>query len=201
MSDAGAHADTDVAESCYICHCPQTEAEPYVATPQCECMKKSYAIHNSCFKKLLERGNETCSICKRRWAFLPTLVRHVKTVHNTSYNVECMKEQRNRLYGPYKEYWTDTSGLHMEAHYRNGVLDGWMTVYERDGRLRSRIFYEAGLKQGAGVHYRGGAVHCYVRYLHGARHGQTLYLKKDGSYNYVREYYYGQVAKVQAQSK
>jgi hypothetical protein len=40
-----------------------------------------------------------------------------------------------------------------------------------------------------------------VRYLHGARHGQTLYLKKDGSYNYVREYYYGQVAKVQAQSK
>jgi len=39
-----------------------------------------------------------------------------------------------------------------------------------------------------------------VRYLHGARHGQTLYLKKDGSYNYVREYYYGS-ARAQASAQ
>lgn len=180
-------------QACYICHCAASDAEPYVATPQCECMKKSYVIHNSCFKKLLERGSETCSICKKRWAFLPALVSYVKTVHSTSYSVECMKEGRNRLYGPYKEWWTDTSGLHLEAHYRNGLLDGWMTVYGRDGRMRSRVFYEAGRKQGAGVYCRGGVIWCYVRYYNGVRHGQTLYLKKDGSYNYVRTYYYGKV--------
>lgn len=92
---------------------------------------------------------------------------------------------------------TQTLGgpLHMEAQYRNGVLDGWMIVYDRAGRLRRRAFYEDGVKQGAAVYHRKGVTLVYCGFLNGARHGQSLFLKKDGSYHFVSDYYYGAAMK------
>ena len=187
------HSAEQETNECYICYEPATATNPHVAQPQCLCMG-SHVIHNACFKKLLEQGKESCSICKMRWFFLPSLCRYTYIRHNTTYSVECMKDPKGRFYGPYKEWIVDASGgqtLHIDTQYRNGLVDGWMLVYRRVGGLRRRVFYERGIKQGVGVYYRGTAIHAYSSFLNGVRHGQTLYLKKDGSYNFVRDYYYG----------
>lgn len=178
---------------CYICYEAQAETNPYVSKPQCLCMG-SNVIHNTCFKVLLEKGQESCSICKTRWFFLPVLSQYTFVRHGKTYNVECMKDQRGHFYGPYKEWIVDGSGvpiLHIETQYRSGLLDGWFLVYNMRGGLRRRVFYEAGIKQGLGVYYIGTAIHRYSSFLNGVLHGQSLFLKKDGSYNFVRDYYYG----------
>ena len=191
--DVSGSAIAPESNECYICYEPASADNPHVTKPQCLCMG-SHVIHNACFKKLLDQGKESCSICKTRWFFLPVISQYTFVRHGTTYSVECMKDQRGHFYGPYKEWYVDGSGvrtLHIDTQYRNGLLDGWFLVYNMKGRLRRRVFYEDGIKQGLGVYYVGTAIRRYSSFLNGVLHGQTLYLKKDGSYNFVRDYYYG----------
>lgn len=191
---AGTCADT--VSECYICYEGESEATPFVREEQCQCMR-SNVIHNTCFKRLLEKGEEVCSICKIRWAFLPAICHFEYVRHGITYSVECMKDRKGRYYGSYKEWVVDASGnssqLHLDTQYRNGVLDGWLIVYDKKGRMRRRVFYDKGVKNVSAIYYRHGVTLVFSSFMNGVRHGQSLFLKKDGSYHFVRDYYYGKV--------
>ena len=182
---------------CYICHENETDSI-FLRPSHCKC-KGSNAIHVACFEKMCESGIENCPICRCRWTHLPPPPEKIRYSEirrdGYRYYIECQKNAAGQLEGHYREYVERSEGfvqLKMEAEYKNGRLDGWCKVYDKfTGKLKRRITYDGGVKDGVGIYYRNGAIHCHRKFYNGLLHGNSLYFKKDGAYNFIIDYYYG----------
>jgi len=189
------YSDKEMEESstsdvvCYICHEEATDDRPFLPQgEQCAC-RGSNVIHDACFDDVLRAGYQTCSLCRQRWAFLPSEKNRTYTLHGHSYS-ESWYERDGRRHGPFR--CLADGRLHIDSAYKGGILDGWMRVYSlKTGLLDRVVFYEDGRKNYTGFHYSKGRLLCNTRYYKGVRHGGSLYYRKDGSYGRILTYYYG----------
>lgn len=187
---------------CYICHDKEyrlVSPGPFLRPSHCKC-KGTNVLHIECFQKMCDAGVETCPVCRVRWTHLPPLPEKVRyseiRTDGIRYYVECEKNAADQFDGHYREYVETEHGLppvlKMEAIYKNGKLDGWCKVYDKwTGRMKRQVFYEEGIKEVIGIYYRNGAVHCHRKFYNGLLHGNSLYFKKNGMYNFIIDYYYG----------
>lgn len=182
-------SDSQGVPVCYICHEEESAERPFLPQGQeCDC-RGSNVIHDACFDDVLRLGHQSCSLCRQRWRFLPAEQQRTYVLHGHTY-VETWHERDGRRHG---QFICTVDGVrHMEGSYRHGILDSWLRVYEiGTGLLKRAVFYEDGLKNYVGMHYREGRLVYQARYYKGVRHGNTLYYARDGSYGRLFTYYYG----------
>ena len=174
---------------CYICHEEASADRPFLPQgEQCGC-RGSNVIHDACFDDVLRAGHQNCSLCLKRWAFLPAEKTRTYTLHGHSYS-ESWYEKDGRRQGPFR--CMVDGQLHIDATYRRGQLDGWMRIYSiKSGLLNRVVFYEDGVKNYTGLYYREGRLRCHTRYYKGVKHGDSLYYTNDGAYGRLVTYYYG----------
>lgn len=174
---------------CYVCHEEESVKLPFLRPAECAC-SGTYMLHVECFRTILQKGYDSCSICKIRWKFLPVIQDVNVDVHGRKYVQEYMTDDSGRRHGEFREMYQGK--LHIKCRYVHGLLDGWFLTYDiKTGLLRHRVYYIDGKKDGVGMYYRGGVLKAQSAFYHGVRHGQTLFFKKNGSYHFVMDHYYG----------
>lgn len=83
--------------------------------------------------------------------------------------------------GTWYYYASDGKTILLEENYRNGLLDGVVKIYYKNGVLTEEGYYKAGKRHGSSKRYTSEAkMISNIPYVNGKIHGKVFYYDNDG---------------------
>lgn len=92
----------------------------------------------------------------------------------------CLDADKKPMTGKIKKYQEDGSYQSI-VNYKNGYPDGLATYFAKEGKLKERVYYKQGIKNGMDkIYYENRTIHQLLNYRDGVLDGQQEFYTPEG---------------------
>ena len=109
----------------------------------------------------------------------------------------CVDEKNKPYTGKIRKRNTNGSYISIK-NYKQGYADGLATYFTHDGKLKERVYYKQGVKNGMDkLYYENRTIRATVRYKDGLLHGRQTFYTNDGKLLGRADYENGKILRAQ----